>query len=117
MGYNLKQRLGLIKEKPREKLSKMTQEDTGAEEGELNVDTGVRLQLESLRTYKPWFLIFLTALQTLGSIVQLGLGGVAPVSFSKTYSVHGESHVNWISMLFLGLVSIIQSFSVFSVLS
>lgn len=94
-GHSLKQRLGLISEKPKEKLSKMTHATAASlDDGSgLQLNTGLRLQLESLKTYTPWFLIVITALQAIGTIVQLGLAGIAPVSFSKTYSIKGKSNI------------------------
>lgn len=63
--------------------------DKTSEPQPLRLHAGLRLQLESMKTYLPWFIVTMTFLQTVAVIAQLALAGIAPISFSNTYSIAG----------------------------
>ena len=54
-------------------------------------DIGVRLQLESLHHYLPWFILAVTTVQAIAVCVELGLGGVAPISISEKLTMESKS--------------------------
>lgn len=71
-------------------LAEEKHSDAAIDHEAYRVHAGLRLQLESMKSYIPCFIIIITFLQTLGAIVMIGLAGIAPVSFSKTFSISSK---------------------------
>lgn len=76
---------------------------TGAETNQpvYKANVQMRLQLETLKSFSPWFIAVMTTIQLITVLIQIGLGGIAPISFSDRHVMACKSSavmVQWFEM-------------------